>query len=59
MQSPSSQLNERDEEERKPPKEKPDHTLAENSDENLDGKLDQALEETFPTSDPISVKITK
>ena len=40
IQSPSSPLNERDEEERKPPKEKPDHTLAENSDENLDGKLD-------------------
>ncbi len=38
---------------------KADHTLVENSDENLDGKLDQALEETFPTSDPISVKITK
>jgi hypothetical protein len=47
------------EEDRKPPKEKPDHTLPENSDENLDGKLDQALEETFPTSDPVSVKITK
>jgi len=51
--------NERREEERKPPKDKADHTLPENSDENLDGKLDQALEETFPTSDPISVKITK
>jgi len=42
-----------------PPKDKPDHELPENSDENLDEKLDGALEETFPTSDPISVKITK
>ena len=48
MTTPSNMLNERDEEERKPPKEKADHTLAENLDENLDGKLDQALEESFP-----------
>ena len=48
MTTPSNMLNERDEEERKPPKEA-DHTLAENLDENLDGKLDQALEESFPT----------
>jgi hypothetical protein len=26
---------------------------------NLDKKLDHAIEETFPTSDPVSVKITK
>ena len=51
--------SERPEEERKPSKENPDQALAENSDENLDDKLDQALEETFPTSDPVSVKITK
>ena len=51
MTTPSNMPNERDEEERKPPR--ADHTLAENSDENLDGKLDQALEETFPTR-PIS-----
>ena len=36
-----------------------DKRLPENSKENLDDKLDNALEETFPTSDPISVKITK
>jgi hypothetical protein len=36
-----------------------DCDLVENSSENLDRKLDHALEETFPTSDPVSVKITK
>ena len=36
-----------------------DKHLAENSKENLDEKLDQAMEETFPSSDPVSVKITK
>jgi hypothetical protein len=36
-----------------------DEKLPENSKKNLDKKLDQALEETFPTSDPVSVKITK
>jgi hypothetical protein len=38
---------------------KKDEKLAENSKKNLDKKLDHALEETFPTSDPVSVKITK
>jgi hypothetical protein len=38
---------------------KKDDKLPENSKKNLDKKLDHALEETFPTSDPISVKITK
>ena len=38
---------------------KKDEKLPENSKKNLDKKLDHALEETFPTSDPISVKITK
>jgi hypothetical protein len=38
---------------------KKDEHLPENSRKNLDKKLDHALEETFPTSDPISVKITK
>ena len=38
---------------------KKDERLPENSKKNLDKKLDDALEETFPTSDPISVKITK
>jgi hypothetical protein len=33
--------------------------LAENSQENLDARLDYAVEETFPTSDPVSVHITK
>ena len=36
-----------------------DNKLPENSKKNLDKKLDHALEETFPTSDPVSVKITK
>ncbi len=36
-----------------------DHTLAENSHENLDEKLDNAIDETFPGSDPVSVRITK
>ena len=38
---------------------KKDENLKENSKKSLDKKLDHALEETFPTSDPISVKITK
>ena len=38
---------------------KKDDKLPENSKKNLDKKLDHALEETFPTSDPVSVKITK
>ena len=45
--------------ERKPPKAVNDETLPENSKDNLDEKLDHAIEETFPTSDPISVNITK
>jgi ElaB/YqjD/DUF883 family membrane-anchored ribosome-binding protein len=36
-----------------------DKALPENSKENLDRKLDHAIEETFPTSDPVSVSITK
>jgi hypothetical protein len=36
-----------------------DRKLPENSKENLDKKLDHAIEETFPTSDPVSVTITK
>jgi hypothetical protein len=40
----------------KPPS---DNDLAENSQENLDVRLDHAIEETFPTSDPVSVTITK
>jgi hypothetical protein len=38
---------------------KKDEHLEENSKKSLDRKLDHALEETFPTSDPVSVKITK
>jgi hypothetical protein len=38
---------------------KKDEHLQENSKKSLDKKLDHALEETFPTSDPVSVKITK
>ncbi|MBD2750366.1 hypothetical protein IC232_27275 [Microvirga sp. BT688] len=37
----------------------PDCDLPENSQENLDARLDHAIEETFLTSDPISVTITK
>jgi ElaB/YqjD/DUF883 family membrane-anchored ribosome-binding protein len=37
----------------------PDCDLPENSQENLDARLDHAIEETFPTSDPISVIVTK
>ncbi len=36
-----------------------DNKLPENSQENLDEKLDNAVDETFPGSDPVSVKITK
>ncbi len=36
-----------------------DKKLPENSRESLDRKLDHAVEETFPTSDPVSVTITK
>jgi ElaB/YqjD/DUF883 family membrane-anchored ribosome-binding protein len=36
-----------------------DSNLAENSQENLDARLDHAIEETFPTSDPVSVTVTK
>ena len=36
-----------------------DKSLPENSKQNLDKKLDRAVEETFPTSDPVSVSITK
>jgi hypothetical protein len=36
-----------------------DKKLPENSKESLDKKLDQGVEETFPASDPVSVKITK
>jgi len=37
----------------------PDNNLPENSQENLDARLDHAIGETFPTSDPVSVTITK
>ncbi|GEO18559.1 DUF883 family protein [Microvirga aerophila] len=37
----------------------PDCDLPENSKANLDTKLDHAIDETFPTSDPVSVSITK
>jgi hypothetical protein len=37
----------------------PESQLPENSQENLDVRLDHAIEETVPTSDPISVTITK
>jgi ElaB/YqjD/DUF883 family membrane-anchored ribosome-binding protein len=43
----------------KPSEHPSDNSLAENSQENLDARLDHAIEETFPTSDPVSVTITK
>ena len=36
-----------------------DNALAENSKENLERKLDHAIKETFPSSDPVSVSVTK
>jgi hypothetical protein len=36
-----------------------DAALPENTRENLERKLDHAIEETFPTSDPVAVTITK
>jgi ElaB/YqjD/DUF883 family membrane-anchored ribosome-binding protein len=48
-----------DREEGKSPEGSPHNKLPENSQENLDARLDHAIEETFPTSDPVSVTITK
>ncbi len=48
-----------DQENRQPAECPPDNKLPENSQENLDARLDHAIEETFPTSDPVSVHITK
>ena len=48
-----------DKEEHKSAECPPDNKLPENSQENLDARLDHAIEETFPTSDPVSVTITK
>ncbi|WP_165820019.1 hypothetical protein [Microvirga sp. KLBC 81] len=36
-----------------------DRKLPENSRKSLDEKLDEGVEESFPASDPVSVKITK
>jgi hypothetical protein len=36
-----------------------DKALPENSQQNLNKKLDRAVEETFPSSDPVAVSITK
>ena len=47
-----------DREERKSAECPPDNKLPENSQENLDARLDHAIEETFPTSDPVSVTPT-
>jgi hypothetical protein len=38
---------------------KKDEKLPENKKDSLDRKLDEGVEETFPASDPVSVKITK
>jgi ElaB/YqjD/DUF883 family membrane-anchored ribosome-binding protein len=47
------------ERENKSAKHPSDNDLDENSQENLDARLDHGIEETFPTSDPVSVTITK
>lgn len=36
-----------------------DRKLPENSKENLDRRLDEASKESFPSSDPVSVRITR
>ncbi|WP_407520121.1 hypothetical protein [Methylobacterium oryzisoli] len=36
-----------------------DKHLPDNRQDKLNERLDQGLEETFPTSDPVSVKVTK
>ena len=36
-----------------------DADIVENSKEELDERLDEGLEETFPSSDPVAVIITK
>jgi ElaB/YqjD/DUF883 family membrane-anchored ribosome-binding protein len=36
-----------------------DKNIPENAKDSLDRRLDEAVEETFPTSDPVSVTITK
>ncbi|GJE26102.1 hypothetical protein [Methylobacterium organophilum] len=38
---------------------KGDKDNPENRQDKTDARLDEALEETFPSSDPVSVKITK
>jgi hypothetical protein len=42
-----------------PAPDRPSHQLEENSARNLDEKLDSASEESFPASDPVSVRITR
>ena len=37
----------------------PEKNRPENKKGELDARLDEALEETFPSSDPVSVKVTK
>ena len=48
-----------DKEEGKSAEGSPDNKRPENTQENLGARLDHAIEETFPTSDPVSVTITK
>jgi ElaB/YqjD/DUF883 family membrane-anchored ribosome-binding protein len=57
--SPTTESQSVPSEPRKPAECPPDCDLPENSKANLDTKLDHAIEETFPTSDPVSVSITK
>jgi hypothetical protein len=48
-----------DQDQRKKGSETNSDKLPENSKERLDRALDEGVEETFPASDPVSVKITK
>jgi ElaB/YqjD/DUF883 family membrane-anchored ribosome-binding protein len=59
VNSPNAHSQSMPSEPRKPAECPPDCDLPENSKANLDAKLDHAIEETFPTSDPVSVSITK
>jgi len=54
-------MNDKKREQDKPESEPKHHDekLPENSKKSLDEKLDEGVEETFPASDPVSVKITK
>ena len=49
----------REQDERNTGKRSGENAHSENSRDKTSKRLDEALEETFPSSDPVSVKITK